>query len=254
MNGESILFDTGSGTGIVQNSQIFGRDLSVVKKILISHGHADHTGGLAQVLGLSRGAEIWGHPGIFTARFAEKKIGGRLIRRFAGIPYRREYIEFLGGQFQLERGFREVSRGAFLTGEVKRETAFEEGDPDLFIIDGETVSHDPITDDQSLFIKTADGLVVIYGCAHAGMINTLRYGREKTGEERVHAILGGTHLGFLSEDQLQASIEELKDMNPKVVAVSHCTGVQAACRLMHEFGERFTFGHVGSVFQFQEAG
>jgi 7,8-dihydropterin-6-yl-methyl-4-(beta-D-ribofuranosyl)aminobenzene 5'-phosphate synthase len=74
---------------------------------------------------------------------------------------------------------------------------------------------------------------------------------EKTGERRVRAVLGGTHLGFLTKDQLELSIRALKAMNPQVVAVSHCTGMKAALRLMQEFGDRFTFAHVGRVFQFE---
>ena len=249
VNEESILVDTGRGVGILPNAMVFGKDLKQVKKICVSHGHFDHTEGLPQVLGLARGAEVHAHPGIFQERISDRKMGEMVIKRFVGIPFLREYLEMLGANFRLDAGFREIADGVFLTGEVPRKTSFEKGDKDLLVPMGKTFVQDPILDDQSLVIRTKKGLVVVFGCAHSGMINILHHAREKTGEERVHAVLGGTHLGFLTQEQLEASIQELKAMNPDVVAVSHCTGMRAACRLMQEFGERFSFAHVGSTFQ-----
>jgi 7,8-dihydropterin-6-yl-methyl-4-(beta-D-ribofuranosyl)aminobenzene 5'-phosphate synthase len=247
---EALLFDTGAGRGIVPNALTFQKDLNIVKKILLSHGHYDHTEGLPQVLQLANGAEIYAHPGVFARRIAEKKIGDRVIKRFIGIPYRREYLESLGARFVMVEDFSEVSEEVFLTGQIPREFPFERGDPDLFLIEGEEKTVDPIWDDQSLVIRTAQGLVVIFGCAHAGMVNTLNYAINRLSEDRILAVLGGTHLGFLGDEQLDASIKALKEMEPKRVAVSHCTGMKAACRLMQEFGERFSFAHVGSVFEF----
>jgi 7,8-dihydropterin-6-yl-methyl-4-(beta-D-ribofuranosyl)aminobenzene 5'-phosphate synthase len=248
---ETILFDTGNGKGIVYNAQIFGKELRRIRKLCISHGHFDHTEGLPQVLSISRDILVYGHPEIFQYRIAEKKIGENIIRRFIGIPYRKEYLESLGAIFILSPDFQEIEDGVFLTGEVPRKTQFEKGDMDLLIPEGEGFIPDPIIDDQSLALRTKKGLVVIFGCAHSGMINTLNYLREMTGEERIHAILGGTHLGYLSEEQLEASIWRLKEFNPSIVAVSHCTGMKPALRLMLEFGQRFSFAHVGSQFQFE---
>jgi 7,8-dihydropterin-6-yl-methyl-4-(beta-D-ribofuranosyl)aminobenzene 5'-phosphate synthase len=249
--GESILFDVGSGKGILANAQTFGRDLGAVKKICLSHGHYDHTEGLPQVLGLIGGAKVYAHPGVFQERYGERVKGESTIRRFIGIPFRREYLESLGADFQLETGFREVADGTCLTGEVPRTTDFEKGDPKLLMPMGKTLVQDHTLDDQSLVIPTGEGLVVLFGCAHSGMINTLRYAREKTGERRIRAVLGGTHLGFLADDLMEASIRELEGMGPQLVAISHCTGMKAACRLMQTFGERFAFAHVGSAFQFE---
>jgi len=247
---EAILFDAGSGKGIVANALTFGCDLKAARKICLSHGHFDHTEGLPQVIPLMGNPEVHAHPGIFQERFGERRLGDTVVRRFIGIPHRREYLEQLGARFRLESGFHEIAPGVFLTGEVPRETPFEKGDPNLLIPFSGSFTQDPVLDDQSMVLPTSKGLVVLMGCAHAGMINTLQYARRSTGEKRVRAVLGGTHLGFLSPQQLEDSMMELESMEPELVAVSHCTGLPAAARLMQKFGERFRFAHVGSSFLF----
>jgi 7,8-dihydropterin-6-yl-methyl-4-(beta-D-ribofuranosyl)aminobenzene 5'-phosphate synthase len=250
-SGESILFDTGRGTGIVPNSLSFGKDLRAIKKVCLSHGHFDHSEGLIQVMALASGAEVYAHPDVFRVRIADRKDeGGRLPnRRFVGLPYRREHLEMMGADFRLDSKFREIAEGIYLTGEVPRKTSFEKGEPSLMVPSGNGFVQDPFWDDQSLVIRTPKGLVVVFGCAHSGVINTLLYAREETGEERIHAVLGGTHLGFLSEEQREESIRQLKALDPQIVAVSHCTGMKAACRLMREFEERFFFAYVGFSFE-----
>jgi 7,8-dihydropterin-6-yl-methyl-4-(beta-D-ribofuranosyl)aminobenzene 5'-phosphate synthase len=111
------------------------------------------------------------------------------------------------------------------------------------------MDQDLFLDDQSLILNTDNGLVVIMGCAHSGMINTLHYITHKTGIDRFYAILGGTHLGFLNQDQLEESINLLKKMEIRRIGVSHCTGMKAAFRLHEEFPNQFFYGHVGSVIE-----
>ncbi|MBW2091819.1 MAG: MBL fold metallo-hydrolase [Deltaproteobacteria bacterium] len=250
LDAESILMDTGSGQGILPNTRTLRKDLSQVGKILISHGHYDHTEGFPQALVLTQGAEVYAHPDIFAHKIAIIGQGENQIQRFIGLPYRREYLESLGAEFRLERGFIEVAPDVFMTGEVPRETTFEAGDPRLFVQQDDEYVPDNFPDDQSLVINTSQGLIIVFGCAHAGMINTIWYARKKTGQDRVRALLGGTHLGFLSPDQLEESIQELHKISPETIAVSHCTGMKPAMRLMQEFGDSFVFANTGSVFQF----
>ncbi len=247
---ESILMDTGSGHGLMHNARALHKDLSVVEKIIISHGHYDHTEGFRQALALTYGAEVYAHPDIFGRKIAVIGQGETRRQRFIGIPYRRAYLESLGAIFRFERGFTEVAPDVFMTGEVPRETAFEKGDPRLFVLKDDEYVPDDFSDDQSMVIKTPQGLIIVFGCAHAGMINTIWYAQKKTGQDRVRALLGGTHLGFLSPDQLEESVKELKKINPETIAVSHCTGMKPAMRLMQEFGDNFIFANAGSVFHF----
>jgi 7,8-dihydropterin-6-yl-methyl-4-(beta-D-ribofuranosyl)aminobenzene 5'-phosphate synthase len=143
----------------------------------------------------------------------------------------------------------EVENGIFLTGEVPRKTSFEKPDPRLFSeIEGKTVS-DVFLDDQSLILDTRKGWVLILGCAHSGMINILNHITNQTGRDTFYAILGGTHLDFLTPEQLEESINSFKEMEVERIGVSHCTGLKAAFRLQQEFGDRFFYGCVGSVLE-----
>jgi 7,8-dihydropterin-6-yl-methyl-4-(beta-D-ribofuranosyl)aminobenzene 5'-phosphate synthase len=243
------LFDTGSGRSIVPNSLTLNKDLKSIRKIFLSHGHYDHTGGLSEVLKLKGKVDVHAHPHVFLDRIAVFKEEDREIKRFIGIRYKKRYLESLGAHFVFNRDFIEVEKGLFLTGEVPRQTNFEKADPRLFSeIDGKT-TQDLFLDDQSLILDTDKGIVLILGCAHSGMINIINHVINKMEKEKFHVILGGTHLDFLTPEQLEESITSLKKMEVEKVGVSHCTGMKAAFRLHQEFGDRFFYGCVGSVLE-----
>jgi len=247
---DHALFDTGNGHGIVSNSLTFNKDLRTVRKIVLSHGHNDHTGGLPEVLKLTGKVDVHAHPHIFLDRIGVRKLDGRETRRYAGLIYKKTYLEFLGANFVLNQDFREIGKGLFLTGEVPRHTSFEKNDPALFVeIDGKLVQ-DTLMDDQSLVLDTGKNLILILGCAHSGMMNIIHHVMSKTGKQKFEAILGGTHLDFLTPEQLEESIKALKQMEIEKIGVSHCTGMRAASRLHQEFGDRFVYGCVGTVFDF----
>jgi 7,8-dihydropterin-6-yl-methyl-4-(beta-D-ribofuranosyl)aminobenzene 5'-phosphate synthase len=152
----------------------------------------------------------------------------------------------MGVRFILNSDFHEVEKGMFLTGEVPRKTPFEKNDPKLFReIEGKIVP-DLLPDDQSLILDTEKGLVLIFGCAHSGMINIINHVTQRMKKDHFLAILGGTHLDFLTPEQLEESIRCLKEMKVDRIGVSHCTGFRAAFRLQQEFGDRFFYGWVGS--------
>jgi 7,8-dihydropterin-6-yl-methyl-4-(beta-D-ribofuranosyl)aminobenzene 5'-phosphate synthase len=249
MNRGNYLFDTGNGHSIVANSLAFGKDLRSIKKIFLSHGHYDHTGGLPEVLKLRGDVDVHGHPHIFLDRISIAKEKDKETKRFVGIPYKQNYLEALGANFLFNSEFVEVESGMFLTGEVPRETPFEKPDPKLFTEKSGKISQDTFPDDQSLILDTEKGLVLILGCAHSGMINIIRHVIHKTGKEKFYAILGGTHLDFLTPEQLEESTRYLKTIEFEKIGVSHCTGMRAAFRLHQEFGDRFFQGCVGSVLE-----
>ena len=243
----TFLFDTGQGHTIIQNAKVLNKDLKKVSKIFLSHGHFDHTGGLEAVVQLCGKMDIYAHPDVFTERFVVAKQKGKEITRSVGMPVERDTLCNLGADFYFNTDFSEVEKNIFLTGEVPRKTQFEKADKRLAVRKGNETAPDLFKDDQSLVIKTARGLAVVLGCAHSGMINTLNHIRENFPGEKIHMVIGGTHMGFLDPSQVERTIEALQDFNIDRIGVSHCTGLSAAARLKQAFGDRFFFASAGTV-------
>jgi len=246
----NYLFDTGRGDALIPNLWKFDKDPLAIQKIMLSHGHYDHTGGLASILELLGGVDILAHPDIFSIRYRISQAEGKEVKRYVGLKFQRPYLESLGGRFILEKDFREVTREMFLTGEVPRRTSFEKGEGRLFAESQGRLIPDPFLDDQALVMESEKGLVLLLGCAHSGMINILQHVIEKTGKDKVYAIIGGTHLDFAGSQQVEETIAALKKFKVERIGVSHCTGLKAASRLYAEFGERFFFGQVGEAIEF----
>lgn len=239
----NYLFDTGQGLALINNSRIFKKDLTTIQGVILSHHHFDHTGGLLDVLALTSFRPVYAHPDLFKESFSI----GKKYPRYTGIPFPKVALETKGAEFIFNRDFTEIFPGAYLTGEVPRITDFEVGDKNLVIKTAEGYVQDPLLDDQSLVFETPKGLFIILGCAHSGIINTLSYIVEKTGQRKIDTVIGGTHLGSLSNNQREKSIKALQEFDIGRIGVSHCTGMNPSMELASIYKERFFFCNVGTI-------
>jgi len=238
-----ILVDTGASSTVPHNVRYLGVDLSSIDKIMLSHGHFDHTGGLKGVLlQAGRKIEVIAHPAVFdkkSTRFGETE-------SYIGIPYERKELESAGALFKMSREPVWITDSIVTTGEIPMVTEYETIEPYFVVKTDSGTVPDTFTDDQALIIKTAAGLVVILGCAHRGMINTLRHAQKITGVNEINTVIGGTHLIQASEERTLLSAAALQEMGVQRVGVSHCTGAKASLLLAQQLGDAFFLNNTGS--------
>lgn len=240
-----ILMDTGLSFSAVHNAQLLGIDLSAVDFVVLSHGHADHTGGLREVLRRRGEVKVIAHPDIWAAKYARPEHDKE---RYIGTPSAAEEMESLGARFSLTRDPIHLTERVMTTGEIPMVSGYEVIESNLLVKEGGILRPDTLADDLALVIDADFGLVVILGCAHRGMVNTLRRAKALTGKEQIYAAIGGTHLFRAPEDRVTQTIADLKEMGIQKLGVSHCTGFPASSRLAREFGEAFFLNNAGTRF------
>ncbi|MGA2738776.1 MAG: MBL fold metallo-hydrolase [Bryobacteraceae bacterium] len=249
-DGHRILFDTGAHPDtVLRNAHDLHIDLSNVPDVILSHHHLDHTAGLVTLRreyaksNPSALARAHVGAGIFQSR--TDRSGAPEVNTM--IATKRDY-ESAGGAFVEYSQTRELFSGVWLTGPVPRKYPEKNWNPGrlLRLADGKTVE-DNLPEDQSLVIVTDKGLVLISGCGHAGVINTLEYARARIAPAPIYAALGGFHLYQASDETLAWTASKLKDFGLQNLLGAHCTGIEAVYRLRQLIGLDRRTAAVGAV-------
>lgn len=247
--GRHILFDTGQSDIIIKNAKLLNINLASAEAIVLSHGHYDHTGGVPAVVNIARKVNIYSHPEALKPKFGRKNNKTKTI----GMPdSSKQVVLRLAGNKKiiLTKTPTEVSKGFFVTGEIPRKTNFEDTGGDFFV-DENCCKADNLPDDQAAYFKTDKGLVVLLGCAHAGVVNTLDYIVKLTGEKRIYAVMGGMHLLHASSERIDRTIEAMKKYDVQEIGLAHCTGDNAMEKLKKAFSEQSFECSVGTQRKFK---
>ena len=268
-NTNKFLFDTGvSKDGIVNNSDVLGINLKDIETIILSHGHFDHISGLISTLGrLKKSVEIIAHPEAFLRRWLVYPNGNKArmdfldeeeINQAGGIIIRVDKISFLprNANMHSKEKTNHTNNRVMITGEIPRVTKFEKGFPLQYKEQDNEIDLVPdplVSDDQALIMNVRNkGLIILTGCGHAGIINTIKFAKKATGIEKIYCVIGGFHLsGQDYEDSIPLTMAELTRIDPQYIVPCHCTGWKATNKIIDIMPEKFIQSSVGSTFYFE---
>ena len=266
-----ILWDAGlTRIALLENMKRMEIDPATIDEIALSHGHGDHIGAMTDIVktiggrpvarswdrdATTEGMRSWAagrkvplvaHPAAFRERWSVSEDGSR----FGPWIVPRQEWEAAGAQVVLSEGPYELGPGCWTTGAVPRLSFERAGTPPRYAYwEGGRLMRDHMDDDQSIVINLrGKGLVIVAGCAHSGIVNTVNYAREISGVDRVWAVLGGFHLAPAGDEEIQRTIDELGRMKPAMVAPSHCTGFKAISEFARRMPEAFVLGVVGTTY------
>jgi 7,8-dihydropterin-6-yl-methyl-4-(beta-D-ribofuranosyl)aminobenzene 5'-phosphate synthase len=254
-NGEKsscVLFDTGgSPNGVVENAERMGINLREIECIVLSHGHYDHFGGLVSAVKAVNKVNlpIIVHENMFETRGSANSKG--TVRKYPEFPAEAELSP--ARIVSTKQPSLTADDMICVTGEIPRKTSFETGYArHRVFVDGSWQPDPLIWDERAIAINIkGKGLVVVSGCAHAGIINTISYAQQITGTDKVYAVMGGFHLaGKEFENRIKPTIKELQRINPKLIVPSHCTGWRAMCAIAKTLPEAFVWNSVGNLYRF----
>ncbi|MEE4264519.1 MAG: MBL fold metallo-hydrolase, partial [Desulfobacteraceae bacterium] len=201
-----ILFDTGQNLGLANNAEVLGIDLSRIDTVVLSHGHYDHSSGLKSLLDCNTNFTLHAHPEVFSPKVRGAGDGHKYI----GIPVDRNDLEKKGIKIQFDKDPVSLAPGITTTGEIPLTNDFEAVGSEFFLKNGDDLTADTLADDRALILDTKKGLVVVLGCSHRGVINTLNHVTQVAGRNTIHAILGGLHLGKASNEKLSKIVDHLR--------------------------------------------
>ena len=248
----TVLLDTGrSGSLAVENAACVGLDLADVEAVVISHGHGDHVGGMAAVARkFTHPVRVIAHPDAFLERYVKQPSGNRM--RFP--DFRPDLFEGMNLAFEVHTAPVLLAGNRIATtGEIPRRTDYEKGfPPQMSVRNGQCVPDVEVWDDQALvFVVKERGPVIISGCGHAGIVNTVRYALELAAAARPLAVIGGFHLCWPTPDEVvRRTMADLKGLDPQYLVPCHCTGWSTTARFAQEMPAQFILSTVGCTIHF----
>lgn len=259
----TILMEVGFSSGVLlHNMRVLGVDPKEIDGVLISHGHPDHCGTVSEVLeAIGRPVPVYMHDDAFCPRYLALA-NGTIVGPYNYMILDKPTLVNHGALFVSQRNPMPISAGIWASGEIEREVEFEPNrtvDPatgaGLYYVKNGEFREDTVPDDQAIYINLKDkGVIVLTGCSHAGVINSIRKGLKVTGASKVHAVMGGMHLGFpgVPEEKVEKTIAVLrKEIEPEYLVPMHCTGFRAIAKIMDALPNRTIFNVVGTRFTFE---
>ncbi|WAC08312.1 MAG: MBL fold metallo-hydrolase [Thermodesulfobacteriota bacterium] len=248
-NTHTLLLDAGwSATGVFHNLKELGINIDEIEAVVLSHGHMDHYGSLRGILKLiSEPIPVIVHPDVFLQnRFLILPDGEKItFPTLNESTFQKNVVKIIKNT----EPYLLAEELVLVTGEIERTTNFEKGILNAYVDRRGKIERDLIMDDQGLIVHLKDkGLVIITGCAHSGIINTVRYAQKVTGIDPVYAVIGGFHLsGTKFEAVIHPTLEEIKRVNPFVISPMHCTGFKATMEIAKNMPRQFVLSSVGST-------
>jgi 7,8-dihydropterin-6-yl-methyl-4-(beta-D-ribofuranosyl)aminobenzene 5'-phosphate synthase len=265
-DGHTVLFDTGERPRtVLQNAKELGIDLSAVDTVILSHNHFDHTGGLVTLRRelKTQNASAMATTHVGEGIFLQRSLDPEAMAKLPPIPRElvvkatdvRDDYEAQGGRFIVHGKPHELHPGMWITGPIPRVHPEKNWTPFMRIHQGDQLVEDNIPEDQAIVLNTPRGLVVVVGCGHAGIVNTMEHARSITNGAPIHAVLGGFHLLKATDDHLEWTGSKMREFGVDHLIGAHCTGINAVTGLRDAGGlSRATavVGAVGSTFQLGE--
>jgi 7,8-dihydropterin-6-yl-methyl-4-(beta-D-ribofuranosyl)aminobenzene 5'-phosphate synthase len=256
VNGKTTtcMFDYGlDPVGVMNNIALLGLDLGKANAFSLSHGHFDHWMGAVSILKQNQSRIAGGTPfyvgeEAFAHRYALRP--GSTEAMDLG-QLRKEDIEALGLKVVEVKDPVQIIPGVYFTGNIERVTTYEKVPPSLLIKRGEKPESDDFRGEQALFFNVREkGLVVLSGCAHAGIVNTVKHAQKIAGTDKVHAVMGGFHLINAKPEVIQQTVADIKAMKPDYIVPTHCTGFEAITTFAKEMPAEFNLNTAGTQYTF----
>lgn len=242
-----ILFDTGNKDALSVNLQKLGLDINDLTDLVLSHGHYDHAGGVETVVGARHDIQVYLHQAAMQPRYVRENGGYRSVRMPSGSM--RALWKVADDSIHWLTKPMNINERTGVSGTIPRKTSFEDTGGS-FYFDPQAQRPDPIEDDNALWLKTPDGLVICVGCSHAGIVNTLEAVITISGESRIDTIVGGLHLLNASPERLEETARALEGLQLKRIVACHCTGDEAITFLQNRLSCEVQRGYAGMSISF----